>query len=337
MSKRYDLPIPFGWYCVSLGQDLKVGEVKPLKYFGRELVLFRTESGEAKLLDAYCPHLGAHLGHGGKVQGESIACPFHGWQFNGEGACTSVPYAKNMPPKVAGNKEVIHHYPVVERNQVIWAWYHPQNAAPTFDVVDLPQYSSPDWTPIECQRWVINTTIQETGENAADAAHFLFVHTAIEMPKGDVTFDGHKRKAVYTSTTRQMKEDGSYDMDNSTLRDSYVDTNNSGPGQTWQHFLGLAETMLQGLATPIDDQSIELLFVFTQPKGNDETQRMIAQLTVEELSRQVENDIPIWEHKVYLENPTLCDGDGPINQYRKWFRQFYAEPTVEPTKVRSVS
>jgi 3-ketosteroid 9alpha-monooxygenase subunit A len=38
---------------------------------------------------------------------------------------------------------------------------------------------------------------------------------------------------------------------------------------------------------------------------------------------QVNQDIPIWENKVYLEEPTLCDGDGPIAKYRKWFKQFY--------------
>jgi len=104
MNKRYSFPIPFGWFCVAITADLKVGEVKPLKYFGRELVMFRTESGEPKVLDAFCPHLGAHLGHGGKVVGESIACPFHGWQFDGSGHCTAVPYAKAMPPKVSGGK-----------------------------------------------------------------------------------------------------------------------------------------------------------------------------------------------------------------------------------------
>jgi 3-ketosteroid 9alpha-monooxygenase subunit A len=42
------------------------------------------------------------------------------------------------------------------------------------------------------------------------------------------------------------------------------------------------------------------------------------------LVEQVQNDIPIWEHKRYLDSPILCDSDGPIHQYRKWFQQFYA-------------
>ena len=45
------------------------------------------------MVDAYCAHLGAHLGVGGKVEGECIRCPFHGWRYDGEsGKCTEIPY-----------------------------------------------------------------------------------------------------------------------------------------------------------------------------------------------------------------------------------------------------
>ncbi len=36
-------------------------QVLPVKYFGEELILYRTESGEARLTDAYCPHMKTHL------------------------------------------------------------------------------------------------------------------------------------------------------------------------------------------------------------------------------------------------------------------------------------
>jgi hypothetical protein len=116
-----------------------------------------------------------------------------------------------------------------------------------------------------------------------------------------------------------------------------VDTNNCGPGQTWQRFTGLIDTYLQGLVTPIDSDTVELHFAFSQPKSLSEEKKQIAALTIAELIHQAGQDIPIWEHKRYLENPTLCDGDGPINQYRKWFRQFYADPVPEqPINVRAV-
>ena len=110
MNKRYEQPIPLGWYALEYSEQLAVGEVKALHYLGRELVLFRTESGQARVVDAFCPHLGAHLGHGGIVVGENIACPFHGWEFDGTGKCTEVPYHKKTFPK----KAAIPNWEIVE-------------------------------------------------------------------------------------------------------------------------------------------------------------------------------------------------------------------------------
>ena len=96
--RRIDLPpYPRGWFCVGISSELGPGDVRPASYFGRELVLFRTQAGEARVLDAYCPHLGAHLGHGGKIDGEVIVCPFHGWRFDGNGTGTAMLYGKRIP------------------------------------------------------------------------------------------------------------------------------------------------------------------------------------------------------------------------------------------------
>ena len=96
--KRIPLPhSPNGWFKVVFSDELAVGDVRAIHQFGRDLVVFRGEDGAAHVLDAYCPHLGAHLGVGGKVVGNAIQCPFHGWRWDGAGACTDVPYAKKIP------------------------------------------------------------------------------------------------------------------------------------------------------------------------------------------------------------------------------------------------
>ena len=52
---------------------------------------------QVSIVDAYCPHLGANLGVGGRVHGNCIECPFHGWQFDGEsGQCVKIPYADKV-------------------------------------------------------------------------------------------------------------------------------------------------------------------------------------------------------------------------------------------------
>mgnify|MGYP000650348235 FL=1 len=101
MTKRFPFhPYPNSWFVVAFSHELAPGGVMPLHYFGQELVLFRTEDGAARVLDAYCPHLGAHLGCGGVVQGNKLRCPFHGWQFAGEsGQCVEVPFAAKIPPR----------------------------------------------------------------------------------------------------------------------------------------------------------------------------------------------------------------------------------------------
>ena len=102
MDENANLPIPFGWYALAYSSELAAGDVQPLNFFDEHQVLFRTEEGAPQVLEAFCPHLGAHLGHGGKVHGEAIACPFHGWQFNGGGECVGVPYAKEIPKRAKG-------------------------------------------------------------------------------------------------------------------------------------------------------------------------------------------------------------------------------------------
>ena len=66
MKDRGAPGIPNGWYAVAWSKDLGVGDVQRIRYFDNEMVLFRTRSGKARVLDAYCPHLGAHLAEGGR-------------------------------------------------------------------------------------------------------------------------------------------------------------------------------------------------------------------------------------------------------------------------------
>src|SRR5208337_1884068 len=109
---RFPFPrYPNGWFQVAYGDEIAKGSVQRLQYFGQELVAFRGDDGALRVLDAYCPHLGAHLAIGGKVIGNTLRCPFHGWRFDGEGQCVEVPYAKKIPPK--GQTRA---WPVVERN-----------------------------------------------------------------------------------------------------------------------------------------------------------------------------------------------------------------------------
>jgi len=58
----------------------------------------------------------------------------------------------------------------------------------------------------------------------------------------------------------------------------------------------------------------------------------LVELYMNNLKAGFEDDLRIWENKLYRETPVLCDGDGPISQLRRWYRQFYVQPE-EPRAV----
>ena len=192
-KQRYAmLQIPFGWYVVDYSNELKPGDVKAVRYFAQDQVLFRTESGEVSMLDAYCPHLGAHLGHGGIINGECIECPFHAWRWKTDGKIGEIPYAKNIPPKAKETK--IFTYPTVEKNNLVYAWYHPNGEEPHYEVETYPEISDPEWgDEFEKFEYRIKCHIQDMAENAVDAAHFMYVHGVASYPEFEVTYKDQKR------------------------------------------------------------------------------------------------------------------------------------------------
>ncbi|NBD14122.1 Rieske (2Fe-2S) protein [Corallococcus silvisoli] len=81
---------PRSWYLVAPSAALRTGQALGVQVAGREVVVFRSETGRVHALSAHCPHLGAHLKHG-TVQGELLRCPLHHWSFDGGGRCRAVP------------------------------------------------------------------------------------------------------------------------------------------------------------------------------------------------------------------------------------------------------
>src|ERR1700730_14395520 len=111
---------PEGWFQVAYSDEVAAGQVVPLRYFGRELVLFRTTSGVVQVLDAFCAHLGAHLAVGGTVSGDRLRCPFQGWEYGIDGTCQSIPYSGRIPRGAA-----VGVWPTTERSGLVLVWHSP--------------------------------------------------------------------------------------------------------------------------------------------------------------------------------------------------------------------
>jgi phenylpropionate dioxygenase-like ring-hydroxylating dioxygenase large terminal subunit len=311
--EKYPFSIPRGWFRVAFQDALSPGEVNALHLFGRQLILITTESGEVGLLDAHCPHLGAHLGKGGVVVGESIRCPFHAWRFGLGGELLEIPYSKQKPARAR-----LRRYPTAVRNGIVWAWYCPRAGEPTWDPPEIPELSDPGWSELVHHRWLIRTRNQEIAENTSDSAHFRTVHGFGDAPEPEVSFEEHRCRSVTIS--RVPKASGE-------LAASRLEVTWHGLGLGVVRSTGAFELLVVGTNTPVDESAVDARFSFSVSRARGlRPDSGPGRAFIAEAIRQMEQDIPIWENKIYAPRPVLCDGDGPIGAFRDWAKQFYAEP-----------
>ena len=309
MRPAFPFPMPNGWFQVAYGDELAAGEVKALHYFDRELVLFRTEDGAAHVFDAYCPHLGAHLGKGGTVDGNRLRCPFHHWAFDGDGRCADVPYAKRIPPKAS-----VHSWPLQERDGLIMVWMHKDGEPPSFQLPEIPEYASDEWTDYIRRDWVVKNHAQELAENTVDPAHFKYVHKTAELPKAEAFIEDHVLRVEmdYPIVMGENAQAGT------------IDIRAHGMGFGLTRFRGIVDTTVVVTGTPIDNGTVHNRLSFMVKKlDSPQATEGLGNAFVNEISRQFSEDMPIWENKIYLDKPLLCDGDGPIATLRRWAQQFY--------------
>ncbi len=317
MSRYPFASTPNGWYGLCQSAELAAGEVRPLRYFGRELVAFRGEDGAARVFAAHCPHLGAHLGYGGRVEGDGIRCPFHGWRFDGAGCLVEVPRLGKAPSPVQAKS-----YPVCECNGFVHVWLHEAGAKPGYDVLRYRADESA-WTPWRVNAYRVRVHVQDMTENILDRSHFWSVHDMQPPANGrfEVSFDGPRMVVDQDIQVTAVSEAGVAIGSRST---------NCGPGlvavEVKQSSLDLLTYITQ---TPIDDELTDVRLHFSMRRLADEAAtRAIAEANDRITNDQFRQDVAIWEHKTWLARPRLTAVDGPVTRYREWFAQFYSTREV---------
>jgi hypothetical protein len=158
-------------------------------------------------------------------------------------------------------------------------------------------------------------------ENAVDSAHFHYVHGTVEMPKSNASVEGHilKVKSGTVMRTPMGKTTGS------------IESHSHGFGYSLTRFIGIVETLLVASQTPIDDDYVDVRFSFSVKKlATGDVTSTVGAAFIREIERQLAQDIPIWENKIYVHPPLVVDNDGPIGIFRRWTKQFYSEPEMAP-------
>ncbi len=296
---------PMGWFSVSRGHELQVGEVKPVQAFDRELVLYRTRSGVAVVQDAFCPHLGAHLGHGGRVVGESVRCPFHGWRFGTDGKCEEIPYCDEIPERAR-----LRTWHTEEKNGEVYVWYHPENTGPQWELPELRELGDPNWTVPRYAEFLVPAHVQDIAENSCDPVHFQYVHRQPDVPPSEVTVEENGRilhlrsdasKAAIPSKLHAMVFNPGFAL----VRNSY------GPG---------AEMVVYNSAQPINRHETRMRWTLSVRR---EIEDLAGDAVMQGIIDGLGDDYPIWANKVHKHRPVFCKEDKTLVLFRKWVRQFY--------------
>ena len=158
------------WYPALL--DKKVGK-KPVRFqmLGKELCFFRDKQGEVAALSDICPHRGASLSQGDCHFKGTVACPYHGWVFNGQGECISVLSEgpnSHIPGKVQARK-----YPTLTLKGMVFVWMGESEPAPIKEDVPEEFFEKDSQILYRIADWPVDWRVAL--ENSMDS-HVYYVH-----------------------------------------------------------------------------------------------------------------------------------------------------------------
>ena len=155
------------WYLAATSDALGA---RPLArtILGDPLVLFRAADGAPAALPDRCAHRNLALSRGRCMSG-TVECAYHGWRYDGSGACVAIPsLAEGVPGRIG-----VPARPALERDGFVWVWMGAQ--APAGAPRPFPHWREHGWTSfVMVNRFPAGALA--CLENFLDCPHTAFVH-----------------------------------------------------------------------------------------------------------------------------------------------------------------
>jgi nitrite reductase/ring-hydroxylating ferredoxin subunit len=186
--------MPSGWFRIATSSELPAGKVGVFQINGQDVVAFRNKQGAVAVVDPICPHMGAHLGYGGRVVDGALRCPFHGLRFDTGGNCVGTEYPGNPEVKLS-----LRSWPVMEQLGCIFVHAGHDGAAPTWE---LPEYDTTGWTEPVTKVLTLKGHVQDVAENAVDFGHFAAVHKYSNLEDPVLRIEGPRMYSKFGFTRR---------------------------------------------------------------------------------------------------------------------------------------
>jgi len=311
---------PTGWYALAFSRELPPEGLLTREIVGGDIILYRTAGGAVRATDPYCPHMGAHLGKGGRVAGDTLICPFHAFSFDGHGRCVATPYGHKAPKRAR-----LRTWHVDEVGGVVMVWYDRAGGPPQWAV---PSLDMRGWRPWAWRTFTLASHPQETSENSVDIGHFSVVHGYEDVAELErATVDGPLLQARYAMTRRRPllpTLESEFQVSVWGLGYSLVEVTVRSAGLALRNLV---------LSTPTGDGQITLRIALSVPTFPGSA--LVQQAALAAFAADVRQDFAIWENKTSIARPALARGDGPVGLFRQWARQFYPQPALHSVERAS--
>jgi phenylpropionate dioxygenase-like ring-hydroxylating dioxygenase large terminal subunit len=160
------------WHPIATSEEVTDAPQR-FTLLGTDLVAFRTSSGVSTFTDL-CIHRGVALSLG-FVEDEILHCGYHGWAYDGTGACVRIPSLPEGSPIPSKARAIAHR--AEERYGLVWVQMTPSD-------VEIPHFPSGEWDDPGFRAFVSHhyewkTSAGRAVENFMDISHFAFVHEGI--------------------------------------------------------------------------------------------------------------------------------------------------------------
>ncbi len=255
------------WYPIAKSEDIKDDEPIQTQVLGLRFVAFRDKEGAAHVLSDTCVHRGGSLGKGWVKDG-CVVCPYHGWRYDGDGVCTTVPSLvyDSKPPARAK----VDSYPVEERYGILFAFLGdlPEEERPP--IWDIKEFGQDGWRESKIHILDVDFYFERSVENGLDPAHNEFVHPLqgapgmvpdyLNKPLNMSEYPwGSKFKAVFGQETTDT-EFGELRTDAPTMT---AGSGHLGPNQlvTWIEFAKDTQFHQYFFEAPVDECHTRIFFL----------------------------------------------------------------------------
>jgi nitrite reductase/ring-hydroxylating ferredoxin subunit len=309
---------PTGWFIVALSSDVPKGTVKPLRYFSKDLVAYRGDDDKVVIMDALCGHNGAHLGYGGKVDGDCIVCPFHAWKWGPDGKNVDIPYSR-----ILHNNARMGTHHVWEESGIIRMWHDAEGKEPYWKPMQLPEDTS-GYYPLAKSTVVFRNKSmygQWFIENAADPAHVKYVHLAQNI---GYTEEYRWNGPFWGLESDQERPRLGWEGMSLTINQGHPTQPKLGDYDYSQQVNIAAVVEVEPCVT-----DVWLISYISKEQGFEgDEMGPRAERALQSRVKNVSLDFELFDHMVYRDGPVWPPEESRIwNDLRKWGRQFYPVDT----------